>query len=131
MDIRGGKHHWLHDNAWFGNPDADFARAIAYMSGIDRPRDFVAAADFFKRAAKYRHPLALYYLGRFYTLGLGGLPKSDELAFDSFHWAAILGVKGAMLRLATCYAAGKGCSVNKGAAAFWAQYANAMPDKPP
>ena len=69
-----------------------------YERGYGRPRHYVLASNFFKKAAEQGDPEALYRLGRLYLLGLG-LPQKPEKAIAHFEQARLRGSAEASLAL--------------------------------
>lgn len=69
-----------------------------YERGHGRPRHYVLASNFYKKAAEQGDATALYRLGRLYLLGLG-LPQKPEKAVAHFAQARLRGSAEASLAL--------------------------------
>ena len=70
-----------------------------YFLGSGGPEDFLAAAEWYRKAAKKDNPAALYNLGTMYENGKG-VPRDPGKAKELYRRAAGLGNQEARKRLA-------------------------------
>lgn len=97
-----------------GSFDAMFNLGMCFRKGIGRPQDPVAALKWFRAAAKYKHPDAMYAVAMSHLHGYGGAAQDAEKAVkelvkicDRYHHRA------AQLSLAKCFVLGVGVETDE------------------
>jgi len=91
--------------------EQDYNRGQQFYKGIDVPKDFKAAAEFFEKAAVVGHKNAQYNLGILYYTGKG-VDKNLRKAFSWFQKAAQQGHTLAEFNLGYLYYSGAGVAKN-------------------
>jgi uncharacterized protein len=81
-----------------GDPDVQFSLGLKFASGESAARDYVQAAEWYRKAADQGHGLAQFNLGMMYAAGQG-MPRDDVKAMLLFGNAAHLGDAGAQFNL--------------------------------
>lgn len=106
-DISSASFQHIRDAAKIGDREAQFDLAMRYAAGEWVPKDELAAADWFEKAALQGHGEAQYRLGLFYEAGRG----VSQNQFEAFFWfqsAAEQGHLQAVFKTADAYADGIG-----------------------
>ena len=111
-----------------GDAAAELAIGIEYQKGDVVPRDFVQAADWFRKAADLGNARAQFRLGSLYQQRESGLMQDDAQAAQWLRKAADQGLAEAQNALALAYAHGKGVAQDPAQAAEWFQKAVAQND---
>lgn len=115
----------IRDAAKIGDREAQFDLAMRYAKGEWVPRDDLAAADLFEKAALQGHVEAQYRLGRAYEAG-HGVAKNLFEAFFWFQSAADQGHLPAKFKAAVAYTDGIGIATDvKKAATLFGEAAEA------
>jgi len=91
--------------------EQDFNRGQQFYKGIDVPKDFKAAAEFFEKAAVVGHKNAQFNLGTMYYTGKG-VDKDLSKAISWFKKAAQQGHTQAEFNLGFLYYTGSGVTKN-------------------
>jgi hypothetical protein len=104
--------------------DAGYAPAfveshLPMATGLYQQGDYKGAEKIFRQLAEKGNPSGMYYLGRMYASGQGGLPEDYAEAFDWYSSAALANQKDAQYALAVMYEAGKGTGKNPEEADHW------------
>lgn len=102
-----------------GNVEAQLALGKAYQEGKNVKRDFLAAANWYKRALRQGDVEATYRLARLVHDGGGKLAKSPDLAAQLYRRAAQQGHSGAQNWLGFCYQFGFGLTRDYARAVNW------------
>ena len=85
-------------DAPFGEAESQFDRGLKFASGVGAARDFVQAAECYRKAADQGHSLAQFNLGVMYAEGQG-MPVDAAESLVWFARSARLGDAGAQSRL--------------------------------
>jgi localization factor PodJL len=101
-----------------GDPAAEFEVAVRLAEGRGMPQNFVAAAEWFERAAQRGLVPAQFRLGGLYEKGMG-VKKDLEAARRLYLAASNAGHAKAMHNLAVLYAEGADGKPDYQAAAYW------------
>lgn len=102
-----------------GNVEAQLALGKAYEDGKNVKRDFLTAANWYKRALRQGDVEATYRLARLVHRGGGKLAQSPELAAQLYRRAAQQGHSGAQNWLGFCYQFGFGVTLDYARAVNW------------
>jgi TPR repeat protein len=111
-----------------GDAAAELAIGIEYQKGDVVPRDFVQAAEWYRRAADQGNARAQFKLGSLYQQRESGLAQDDAQAAQWLHKAADQGLAEAQNALALAYLRGKGVQQDPAQAVDWFQKAVAQND---
>jgi hypothetical protein len=111
-----------------GDAPSEYLVAIEYQKGDIVPRDFVQAADWYRKAADQGYALAQFKLGLLYQQKQSGIMKDDAQAAAWLRKAADQGHAGAQASLALCYSQGLGVAQDNEQAVAWYQKAVAQND---
>lgn len=112
----------LHARAVAGDADAQLNMGGVFFKGQDVEQDYAEGAEWFRLAARQRHPQAQFNLGMMYDLGLGTAQNHTE-AVKWYRLAADQGLALAQLNLGVAYATGQGVVKNELDAARWLRLA--------
>ena len=96
------------------NITAEYNLGVCYHIGIGGIKDQEMAIQWYSKAAEQGHTNAQFYLGLLLSLA-----KDEQGSARSFQKAAIQGHTKAQLKIAWCYAYGKGVPRDVPAAALW------------
>src|ERR1700689_1592024 len=88
-------------------PKTTFNRGLAYWYGQGVPQDYVAAANWYLKAAEQGYAEAQYHLGQMFAIGQG-IPHNDAEAAKWYRKAAEQGIPLAQHNLGTMYVFGQG-----------------------
>ena len=111
------------ENAKKGDEKAQYVIGYMYYKGKGVPKNYVKAADWYKKAAEHKNAKALNNLAYLYQKGRGveqNLKKAEELLLES----AKQGDDVACLNLGIMYQTGKNGNTNLSKAKYW--YKKAM-----
>ncbi len=111
------------ENAKKGDEKAQYVIGYMYYKGKGVPKNYVKAADWYKKAAEHKNTKALNNLAYLYQKGRGveqNLKKAEELLLES----AKQGDDVACLNLGIMYQTGKNGNTNLSKAKYW--YKKAM-----
>ena len=111
------------ENAKKGDEKAQYVIGYMYHKGKGVPKNYVKAADWYKKAAEHKNTKALNNLAYLYQKGRGveqNLKKAEELLLES----AKQGDDVACLNLGIMYQTGKNGNTNLSKAKYW--YKKAM-----
>ena len=93
-----------------GDPSAQCAMGDFYTAEFDNPEfnniDFYKALGWYRKAAAQNHAQALWNMGNFYALGVGGVAKDFVKSTTYLEEAAKYGFLDAMLHLGQVYMLG-------------------------
>lgn len=109
-----------------GDAAAELAIGIEYQKGDVVPRDFVQAAEWFRKAADLGNARAQFKLGTLYQQRESGLMQDDGQAAQWLRKAADQGLAEAQNALALAYLRGKGVPQDPAQAVDWFQKAVAQ-----
>jgi TPR repeat protein len=109
-----------------GDAAAELAIGIEYQKGDVVPRDFVQAADWFRKAADLGNARAQFKLGTLYQQRESGLMQDDAQAARWLRKAAEQGLAEAQNALALACLGGKGVAQDPAQAVDWFQKAVAQ-----
>jgi hypothetical protein len=109
-----------------GDAASEYLVAIQYQKGDIVPRDFVQAADWYRKAADQGYALAQYRLGLLYQQKESGIMKDDAQAATWLRKAADQGNAPAQAALGLCFSQGTGVAQDDAQAAAWFQKAVAQ-----
>ncbi len=87
----------------------------------DYPKDETVALSWFRLAAEQKDARALYWLGRFSELGLGGVPQDNLQALDFYKKSGEGGYPDGLAAVGRLYASGKGVTADGREAIRWLQ----------
>ncbi len=94
-----------HSNADYGDAEVQFGMGLKFANSEGATRDYVQAAEWYRKAADQSHSLAQFNLGMMYAQGQG-VPQDDTQSVMWFGKAAQQGDAGAQFNLAaSCYRA--------------------------
>ena len=91
------------------------------MGERDYPKDETVALSWFRLAAEQKDARALYWLGRFSELGLGGVPQDNLQALDFYKKSGEGGYPDGLAAVGRLYASGKGVTADGREAIRWLQ----------
>ena len=91
-----------YENAELGHATAQNNLGYCYENGLGVEKDFIAASNWYRKAANQGYSLAQYNMGRCYYYG-GGVEKNLEKAAEWFLKAIEQGHLGAQTMLGDCY----------------------------
>jgi TPR repeat protein len=111
-----------------GDASAELAIGIEYQKGDLVPRDFVQAAEWFRKASDQGNAHAQFKLGTLYQQRESGLMQDDAQADQWLRKAADQGLAEAQNALALAYLRGKGVPQDAAQAVDWFQKAVAQND---
>jgi len=109
-----------------GDAASEYLVAIEYQKGDVVPRDFVQAANWYRKAADQGYALAQYRLGLLYQQKESGIIKDDAQAATWLRKAADQGNAPAQAALGLCFSQGTGVAQDDAQAVAWFQKAVAQ-----
>lgn len=109
-----------------GDAASQYLVAIEYQKGDLVPRDFVQAADWYRKSAEQGYAPAQYSLGLLFQQKESGIMKDDAEAAAWLRKAADQGNAPAQAALALCFSQGRGVSQDDAQAVAWYQKAVAQ-----
>ena len=109
-----------------GDAASEYLVAIEYQKGDLVPRDFVQAADWYRKAAEQGYAPAQYSLGMLFQQKESGIMKDDAQAAAWLRKAADQGNAQAQAALGLCFTLGQGVPQDDAQAAAWYQKAVAQ-----
>lgn len=115
---------FIRSAAQAGVTEAQAVYAQMLLDGVEVDADAPAAFQWFNRAAKAGHLMALNMVGRCYDLGWG-VAIDKARAAECFRVAAARGLDWAMYNYATALALGEGVAADRTAALDWLRRAAA------
>ncbi|MGD0628072.1 MAG: tetratricopeptide repeat protein [Terracidiphilus sp.] len=126
QDAAAGLDPALLAKAKAGDAASEYLVAIEYQKGDIVPRDFVQAADWYRKAADQGYALAQYRLGLLYQQKESGIMKDDGQAAAWLRKAADQGNAPAQAALGLCFSQGTGVAQDDAQAVAWYQKAVAQ-----
>jgi len=85
----------------YADAEVQFGQGVKFASGVGTERDYVQAAEWYRKAAEQNHGLAQFNLGTMYAQGQG-VVRDDAQSVVWFDRAAKLGDAGGQFNMGRC-----------------------------
>lgn len=88
-------------NIDYADAEVQFGQGVKFASGVGTARDYVQAAEWYRKAAEQNHGLAQFNLGTMYAQGQG-VARNDAQSVVWFDHAANAGDAGGQFNMGRC-----------------------------